>query len=69
MPKQSKKLKIKNLESEGDVEECISTRMSRISNIHDFRDSKIENKYTYNTNTKYTKAEYFTVEIKKRTPS
>ena len=67
MPKQ--KLKYKKLESEGEVEECLSTRMSRVSNIHEFRESKIENKFTYNTNSKYVKPEYFSVKIKKRTPS
>ena len=71
MPK-TQKLKIKKLESETDLEECISTRMSRlsrVSNVHDLSEQKVENKFTYNTNIKYTKAEYFTVDIQKRTPS
>lgn len=53
------KLKIKKLDSEeGDLfEECLSTRNSDIYK----KEVKNENKYTYNTNTDYTKPQYFTV--------
>lgn len=60
------KLKIKKLESEGEiVEDCLSTRNSDIHR----EGRKNESKYTYNTNTNYIKPEYFTVQIKKQTPS
>ena len=60
------KLRIKKLESdEGEVEDCVSTRNSDIQK----KEIKSENKYTYNTNINYTKPNYFSVQIKKRTPS